>query len=72
MTTAFEMFEDLARRGVFTPAQGLEPFTMPTMLQPVPTITTYGTSDPVTIGAHDNAGLEARSSGNRGRAGQAD
>lgn len=66
MTTAFEMFEELARRGVFQPATTLEPFVMPSMLRSVPSVTTYSTSTPAQQGVQAGAGLEERTRGNRG------
>lgn len=70
--TAVEMFEDMARRGVFVPALQNEVFTLPTMLTAVPAITTYSTpAAPLGMGT-DNAGLEERSWRNRGRAIEAD
>jgi len=67
LTTAVEMFEELAKRGMFVPATVQSIFEFPTAFQTVPTITTYGTpAAPVMMGVHANAGLEVSSSRNRG------
>lgn len=60
LITATEMFEEMARRGLFIPATEQESFAMPTMLRTVPAITTYSTPiAPITMGTI-NAGLEDR------------
>jgi hypothetical protein len=66
LMTAVEMFDELARQGVFVPVSGEDMYSMPSILRPVPTITTYGTSDPpLSLGAHIDAGLDKRTQGNR-------
>jgi hypothetical protein len=65
--TALEMYEEMARNGFFQPAMNQQPLEMPTMLQSVPTITTYSTpAAPLTMGVETHAGLEARSRRDRG------
>jgi hypothetical protein len=67
LRTALEMYEEMARRGIFEPASTQEEFAMPTVLRSVPAITTYSTPAlPLNMGAHSDAGLEGRPSRNRG------
>jgi hypothetical protein len=64
--SAVKIFEEMSKRGVFSPATHQEPFEMPTMLRSVPTFTTYSTpATPVNMGTND-ARLEERSPGDRG------
>jgi hypothetical protein len=64
--TAVEMLEELARRGLIVPTGTQADFAMPTVLQTVPTIVTYGTPElPIDIGTGD-ARLEQRPTGNSG------
>ena len=58
-STAFELFSELAHEGVFTPADQMQTFQMPTLLEQVPSFVTYGTPDlPVRTGVYGNARLE--------------
>jgi hypothetical protein len=65
LATAMEMFEEMARRGMISPATELVQFAMPTAFRTVPTIVTYGTPElPVQMGT-GYAGLEGSPSGHR-------
>jgi hypothetical protein len=72
LKTAIEMFEEMIRQGVISPAAEISSFEMPSLLRSVPTITTYSTAEPhASLGADDYARLETRSRTNRRGAGQA-
>lgn len=61
LENAVEMFAEMANRGYFQPADDERGLVMPSLLRPVPTITTYGTAEvPATVGAIAYAGLETR------------
>ena len=67
--TAVDMFAEMIQQGIFSPALTTEQFELPSMLQAVPTFTTYSTpAAPLTMGV-GNAGLEERSSRDSGTSG---
>jgi hypothetical protein len=60
------MFVELAKLGHIQPAQEMDLWALPGALRRVPSITVYGTPDiPAQSGAHSDAELEQRPSGNQ-------